>query len=156
MTPHLLQTHAIAPALDLLPEKMQDPRARRLLAAIALQESGLRHRRQVGGPARGWWQFEVAGVIGVLDHPDTGGLARDLAGTLGYPDPEPAKIYRAIEHHDPLAAGIARLLIWTLPHPLPESREEAWQQYIDAWRPGRPRPEHWTQAWQTAQAVMES
>ena len=40
-----------------------------MLLAIGLQESRLTHRRQIGGPARGLWQFERGGgVAGVLRH----------------------------------------------------------------------------------------
>ena len=80
----LLQT-AIWPALaelEALGIKSADvqasQRAARFLLAIALQESGLRYRRQVvaggaeNGPASSFWQFEKGGGCkGVLAHRST-------------------------------------------------------------------------------------
>ncbi len=48
-----------------------DVRARVLMLAIAGQESAWKYRAQVGGPARGFWQFEVTGVDGVLNRNQT-------------------------------------------------------------------------------------
>ena len=45
------------PAAKLLPG-MDSAKARVMLLAIGLQESRFEHRRQIGGPARGFWQFE--------------------------------------------------------------------------------------------------
>ena len=59
-----------AETMQLLPAKMDSPQARAMLKAIALQESRFEHRKQIGGPARGFWQFEQGGgVRGVLNHP---------------------------------------------------------------------------------------
>ena len=61
------QGRILTPALSMLPATMDTPKARVMLLAIALQESGLAHRVQVGGPAHGLWQFERGGgVKGVL------------------------------------------------------------------------------------------
>ena len=71
---------AIDPALALLPGKMDNDRARVQMLAMGLQESRFIHRRQLGnGPARGLWQFERGGgVKGVLEHPASAALARDI------------------------------------------------------------------------------
>lgn len=48
---------------------MDSAAARCQMLAIGLQESRLQHRRQNGGPARGFWQFEKGGgVKGILFH----------------------------------------------------------------------------------------
>lgn len=126
-----------------------------MLVAIALQESRAAHRKQIGGPARSYWQFETIGVAGVLEHPSTRFEAELFLGQLDYsPASIAAKVYLAIEHNDVLAAGLARLLLWTLPKPLPERHDapEGWAQYLAAWRPGKPHPEtwgaNWAEAWQ--------
>lgn len=130
--------------------------AERLLLAIALQETGLKHRYQVlssgaPGAARGWWQFERGGgVIGVLSHPATKSLAATLCRACDV-EPDAAAVWRAIEGHDLLAAGLARLLVFTDPHPLPTTEHAAWQLYADRlWRPGRPHADRWPQSWAAA------
>ena len=64
MKPQLFLTSVIRPGLAVLADasalRVQSPEAEVLLLAIATQESALRHRTQVGGPARGHWQFERA------------------------------------------------------------------------------------------------
>jgi|SRR3990167_2418012 len=142
MTPENLIQNAILPALKLLPGKMDSPAARAMLIAIALQESRIAHRAQIGGPARGYWQFEMyGGVKGVLNHPASQAHIRSALLALDYsPDSKEPACYIAIEHNDVLAACFARLLLWTLPQPLPAQNNPAggWSQYIAAWRPGKP------------------
>ena len=150
MTPADVLQLAIRPALRLLPERMSSPAAIALLLAIGLQESRFAHRRQVGsgggfGPARGWWQFEQAGVRGVLLHAATSALADQVATGLGYRQASYADLHLAIQHNDVLAASFARLNLWWRPAPLPgpEQPEEGWRQYIAAWRPGKPHRHTW-------------
>lgn len=144
MTPNDLLRMAIRPALSILPGRMDSVAAEAMVLACALQESEGKHRRQFGsGPARGFWQFEPIGVRGVLEHPTTADLARGFCLTLSVPV---ECAYDAIEYNDVLAAGFARLALWRLPAPLPESGAQwadGWKQYIEAWRPGRPREEKW-------------
>lgn len=157
MTPAGLLSSAIRPALAYLPAGTSSPQAESMLAAIALQESGIRHRRQVGGPARGFWQFERAGVVGVMTHAASREHAQSLRVSLAYPPRMSAQsVLEAIEHNDILAAGMARLLLWTLPGRLPLEAEAAqgWSQYLSAWRPGRPRPETWEATWRAAWAEV--
>ncbi len=136
----------IEPALGFLVPSMDSRAARAMLIAIGLQESGFDHRRQSGGPARGYWQFEQGGgVHGVLSHPATRPHAQLVLGMLDYPEQTSIDCYLAITHNDILAACFARLLLWTLRDPLPIEGEydEAWQQYFLAWRPGKPHRETW-------------
>lgn len=153
MTPRQLVDLAILPALSLLPPKMSSRQAVAMMIAIALQESRIEHRRQIGGPARGFWQFEAGGgVTGVLRHASTGATIRGVLDLLRYDDSVQTS-YQAIEHNDILAAVYARLLLWTLPQRLPEVGEPAlgWDEYEDAWRPGAPHRQTWdnfyAQAW---------
>jgi len=123
--------------------------ARALLCAIAWQESRCTARVQYGGPAHGLWQFEKGGgVHGVIRHSVTLMLAREACSKRNVICSDDA-VYEALPHDDVLAAVFARLLISTLPAKLPtrDQQGEAWNQYIDAWRPGVPRPETWPEAW---------
>lgn len=136
MTPEELRTLCIWPAYTLLPDRMRTTAAERMLIAIALQESDLRWRRQVRGPARGWWQFEVAGVRGVTRHKATSGHASDVLSSLGYPGRSNLEIQEALEHNDVLAACFARLNLWWLPQSLPTTEQGGLEQYLEAWNPG--------------------
>jgi hypothetical protein len=155
MTPSYLRRHVVPAALVLLPPGMTSPQAEALLVAIALQESRIRARRQAGGPARSYWQFETGGVSGVLSHPSTFATSRQVLAALDYPSTlSAALVLAALEHHDVLACAFARLLLWTLPGSLPgrDDPQAGWQTYLQAWRPGKPRPESWLDAWRTAWA----
>lgn len=143
-----VRKHIVPAAFALLPAPMTSPEAVRLVMAIGWQESRFQHRRQIGGPASGFWQFETAGVSGVLSHTESRDLVRSALKALEYPhEPTPYGCHLAIEHNDILACIFARLLVWTLPEPLPTTAEAGWLQYLRAWRPGRPHHETWAQAW---------
>lgn len=141
---------------QLLPAKFDSTAARVQLLAIALQESGLAHRRQVGGPANGLWQFERGGgVHGVLSHPASRNWARALC-LLRAVAPTDADLYGAIAHDDLLACAIARLLLWTDPDPLPAlgDAKGAWDYYVANWRPGKPHPEAWAGHYDAARKAL--
>jgi hypothetical protein len=139
-----ISAEAIAPALGLLPAKMASPAAEVLLLAIGLQESRLTHRRQINGAARGLWQFERSGIRGVLKHKASRPYALALCKAREVEASVDA-VYAALEHDDVLAAGIARLLLWTDPEPLPALGEfgAAWDYYLRTWRPGKPHRHTW-------------
>lgn len=116
-----------------------------MLLAIALQESRIQHRVQVGGPAHGYWQFESGGgVKGVLAHPSSSQLARSICYELNYNADQPT-IYAKITDNDLLACVFARLLLFTDPKPLPSLGDQngAWEYYRRNWRPGKPHPQTW-------------
>ncbi len=156
MLPETFLRNALEPALKLLPAQMDSPAARAMVIAICLQESRLTHRRQIGGPARSYAQFEQGGgVHGVLTHPTSKPLIRSVLTALDYdPDSLEFACWTAIEHNDILCAAFARLLLYTLPDSLPAMKEtqKAWGQYVSAWRPGAPKPLTWpdlyAQAWE--------
>jgi len=162
MTTGLFLRTAIEPALALLPEAMHTPEARALVLAIALQESRLRHRRQIGGPARGYCQFEQGGgCTGVLTHRASTVHAQVICTALDV-TPTPAAVYAALEFQDLLAASFARLLLWTDPEALPtdqgmDGAEAGWRIYLRTWRPGKPHegtwPECYARAWSTVEAA---
>jgi hypothetical protein len=130
--------------------------AARFLQAVALQESDCAWRYQrsritKAGPARGWFEFERAGgVRGVMRHPRTASKAQTWAA-LCFVRWEEHAIWRALEGHDKLAVGFARLLLWSDPYPMPTSPAEAWNCYCHRlWRPGKPRPNDWKANWTAA------
>ncbi len=153
-----VQSFVFPATFALLPGVMDSPQARAMLLAIGLQESGFVYRRQVGGPARGFWQFEKGGgVKGVLNQPSTQGHIAHVCAELSYTANVDA-CYTAIEHNDMLACGFARLLLWSLPGRLPErgAPERGWQQYLAAWRPGKPHRQSWNDYYKSAWALVEA
>lgn len=162
-----IEEKAITPALALLPAAMDTTEARVMLFAIGLQESRFEHTYQilsgrpgVKGPARGYWQFERGsrllggGVWGVFKHKASRYwlhqlcMARDVAF-------EPAVIWERLEYDSVLAAGVARLLLFTDPKRLPAlgEVEEAWVLYARrTWRPGKPHYHTWHKFYEAALA----
>lgn len=144
----------LTPALALLPAKMDTPQARVMLITIALQESRLNARTQMGnGPARGLLQFEKGGgVKGVMTHSAVKGLTAHVCAVRGVPF-EPYAIWTALATDDVFAAALARLLLWTDPGPLParDDPDAGWKLYaVRVWRPGKPHPETWRGYWDNA------
>lgn len=140
----------------ILGEHFDTPAARAMLWAIGRQESRFEHRRQIGGPARGFWQFEKGGgVKGVLTHKSSKAHAIALCKERGI-EATTAAVYPALEKDDILAAGFARLLLFTDPRPLPApvmaSADDAWVYYKNNWRPGKPHPQTWRGFWKEAVA----
>lgn len=157
MTPERLLALGIDPALTLLPPRMTSDDARAMILAIALQESKCQHRRQLhGGPARSYVQFERAGIAGVLSHRASAGHAVNVCQLLDI-EASIDGVYTAIEFNDVLMATFARLLLWTLPRPLPlrDEVDEAWRDYLEAWRPGKPHPETWRAHYADAWACVD-
>lgn len=151
MIPAEFVTGPLRDALALLPRQMDTPQARVMVTAICLQESGLIHRRQMGnGPARGYPQFELGtrasrgGVWGLYLHDASRFWLDHLCAARGVQF-LPESIWRALETDDVLAAGVARLMLFTDPKRLPatDDIDGAWGLYLRVWRPGKPRPETW-------------
>lgn len=157
VTPERFAAWAVRPALALLPPVLTSPSAEAMVLAICLQESRLVARRQVAGPARGYAQFEFGGVVGVLRHERSREGVETLCEALDVPV-LPGAIHAALEYQDVLTAGVARLLLWTLPERLPTEDEcfRGWCQYREAWRPGKPHQETWRDQWDTAWAIVRA
>ncbi len=154
MRPSFATSCIIRPTLELMEKEFGIPAsddAARILLAITLQESGLKHRVQVPvDHAHGLWQFEAGGgVRGVLNHAATSKWAASLCEEL-LVKPVPSEVWNAIVHNDTLACAFARLLLWTMPGKLPRDEAGAWAEYIGAWRPGKPDRERWTANWRAA------
>jgi hypothetical protein len=162
MTPAQLLDTAITPALAALATVgiADTPRARTIMLAIALQESGLTHRRQVSadgkesGPATSFWQFEKGGGCrGVLGHAAVAARMRKVCIDFNVDATEQA-LWEAMRYQDIVAAAAARLLLFTLPAALPATADEGWKQYLAAWRPGKPHPATWPRNWDEADRVV--
>lgn len=156
MIGHLL-AFSIPAAYTILPPAMDSRAATAMLLTIALQESRVEYRRQMhGGPARSFYQFELTGVRGVLSHPASRDVIANAMRLMKY-SPDDIAAYVAIEHNDVLATCFARCLLWTLPQDLPtrEQPEEAWQQYLAAWRPGKPHPDTFARFFARAWDLLE-
>lgn len=169
MTPREFLIKAIIPAAAILPAQMDSRRARLLVLAICLQESNLQSRYQIvqgkpgaKGPARGFPQFEKGsklfggGIWGVYKHKASKFWLAELCKARGC-EFHPDAIHIAIETDDVLAAGLARLLLFTEATPLPAEgdHEAAWIYYAKkTWRPGRPHPEKWLTNYRKAQQAI--
>jgi hypothetical protein len=154
---------AIEPALAILPSAMDTREARVMLLAIGLQESRFMLRRQVGGPARGFWQFEEGtkmsrgGVWGVYLHDSSRYWLDRLCASRGVLF-QPDVIYRMLDTDDVLAAGVARLMLFTDPKRLPSvtDTDGAWALYLRTWRPGKPRRDSWNALHEQARIEVTS
>jgi hypothetical protein len=164
MTPIRLLESAIVPALrELAAHGIPDsPQARRFMLAIALQESGLAHRRQVSpggaeeGPAASYWQFERGGGCkGVLTHRAAAPHMRRVCEDYNV-EPTAQGLWEAMRYNDIVAASAARLLIFTLPGDLPATADQGWEQYTEAWRPGKPHKATWPNNWNLADLTVRS
>lgn len=152
----LLLTYIIPAAYSLLPEPMRSEKATALLLAILLQESGGTARRQIRGPARSLWMFEVSGVHGVLTHRVSRVPMAAVIVALRY-SLTASGVQKAAEHNDILACALARCLLWTDPEPLPDRNgvDAAWAIYVRTWQPGRPRREKWAANFATAWRAVQ-
>lgn len=165
VSPLKLLNLAIIPALaELATVGIPDSReARRFLLAIALQESRLAHRRQVvgaggveDGPAASFWQFEAGGGCkGVLTHSATAERMRAVCVAFNVLA-TPQGLWEAMRYNDIVAAIAARLLVYTLAGKLPAYAQDGWDQYVSAWRPGKPHPETWAANWSLADITVRN
>jgi hypothetical protein len=142
-----LLVNAIDPALHFLSTRgvPDSEEAYVLTLAIGYQESRFEHRRQIGGPARGYWQFEKGG--GVWNALNAAGAKPHMLAVCKWLDvpTDDTTFFEALAWNDTLAAAATRLNLWVDPNKLPKigAVEEAWQYYIRVWRPGAPHRNTW-------------
>lgn len=140
MTLDELFRHALQPACGYLGQRFVDRRSDVLVLALTMQESdGLQARRQRGGPALGFAQFEMIAVKHVLTHRATKERAVALLQALGYPPTLTVlQVHELLEHNDIACMGFARLNLFTHPQALPPigDVDAAWDQYVAVWKPG--------------------
>lgn len=139
-TPRAALREVIVPALRVLPVWCDTLAARILLLFIALQESALKTRRQVDGPARGLWQCEIESVQNALARPVSAALLIAWCNRFEVPARADA-LFAAIGLRDDAACVTARMILADDPEPLPAIGDEkgAIACYLRVWRPGIPR-----------------
>jgi hypothetical protein len=130
-------------------------KARIMLMATAGQESNWAARRQHGGPARSYWQFEQFGGVAEL-FTVTPLQVQAVCGYLDIPY-SLNTVYEAMAWNDTLGCAMARLLLWQDPAFLPEvgAYEVAWEYYVRNWRPGAPRPDDWPGVYATSLLLVQ-
>lgn len=128
--------------------------ARVLVMTIAGQESRWKERRQIGGPARSYWQFEKGGGVAGLFRVTPRQLGTACASQDVLLDPD--VVFEAMAWNDTLACAMARLLLWTDALPLPAigDKEGAWRYYLRTWRPGMPHRQTWDGLYDQSLAAM--
>jgi hypothetical protein len=169
MTLDEIYDSAVVPALKLLPPQMTSPRAEVMMLAAGYQESKFKHRWQVidyahpekMGPARSYWMFEKGnwlsrgGVTGVMLHKASRYWLRHLCQERGAVF-DASSIWLKLPTDDVLAAGLARLLIFTHSKPLPgiDDTLGAYHYYDSLWRPGKKRPNDWPDSHMVARTFL--
>lgn len=146
MIEHIL-TYTAPAAYALLPPALKSTGATAFVLAAGLQESQFYHRRQMGGgPARSLWQFERGGLRGVMEHRKSQPMMLSVLSALRIPLTVD-DCFAAIEFNDTLGFAAARLLIYTIPRPIPTRNDpnEGWSQYsgVHGWFPGDPKRATW-------------
>lgn len=159
MTPLECLRDLILPALEVTAVHLNTKdkeEAAVLLLTIAIQESALRYRKQLGnGPARGLFQMEPGpqAMIQLVM-----GKNRELRSLL--PTNDPSEMWALLEYepNDKYGVYIARAALQTDPKPLPRlgDEEEAWDCYLKHWRPGKPRKEKWGTSYEAALGAWRS
>lgn len=159
MKPDLFLSAIVDPTLKWLASSLKIPvndQARVLVMTIAGQESAWKYRRQIGGPARSFWQFERHGGVAEVFQKQPDKLSAVCAVAEIPFDPD--TVYEAMAWNDLLACSMARLLLWGDPAPLPAlgDKEGAWDTYILNWRPGAPHHDTWSGLYDQSVAAIGS
>jgi len=150
-------------AEEMRDSRLDDPRAVRFLAVVALVESHglygwqLNAARQplVKSGARSLWQIEYPTLEQLWVR---GWLSRTVPvrrlPVRRVEDFGPEVLWEQLPWRADLGCLVARALLLSNPKPLPDGLEDAWQQYAkDLWRPGRPRRDRFEVAWRVVQEV---
>lgn len=186
MTPELLLP-TIVLGLNQMPEKYRSRDAAAMILAICCQEQGLgggefasrqqlvmrSGKKRAVGPAKGWCQFERAGIAALLTHTATSYQLHLQAESRGYPRGGAQlhwyrdTLHNAVKFDDVLMTQLARLNLWWHPGRLPcfmhidgielnaAQREYGWGYYLKTWGPGKPHKRRWAHAWRKAQRLTE-
>lgn len=153
----ILLRDIVVPAMNIFPESMDSPESRVMLCAITGQESALRYRQQIQGPAHSMWMFERNGISAVLTNTITSGYAKQVCVDAGIAATVDA-VYSAMLTDDILGCRFARLLLWSDASALPPigAINTAWSYYIRNWRPGKPDRNRWTVWYNAAVAAVNA
>jgi len=161
MTPDTFFTRIVEPTLQYMAASPSisipnSDSARIITMTIAGQESFWKERRQIGGPARGYWQFELGGGVDDVFRATSRQLGT-ICASLDVPY-DPRVVFEAMAWNDTLACAMARLLLWMHPAPLPAlgDKEGAWNYYLKQWRPGAPHRQTWDARYDTSVAATKN
>jgi hypothetical protein len=157
--------NAVNPALLALPRAMDTDAARVQLLATGLQESGFHFRsdKRVGhpystGPERGFWRIKRTAIAMLLLHEASRQQLIVLCASRPQRVPlDDTLIHARVEFDDVLSAGVARLIYWADPRPLPllnAPAAEGWDCYLRNWKPEMPRRETWDSHHRDARAQV--
>ena len=130
--PAQLRALVVRPTLHAI--RLYSPAAEDLLIGTAVQESGLRHLRQMGdGPARGLWQIEPATHRDVWENylayrEEMASRVRGLASQHAWMDDFDHELVFNLAY----ACAIARLVYYRDPHPLPHHGDV--EGYAACWK----------------------
>lgn len=148
MTPEVFFARIVEPTLQFMATSPgiaipATDAARVMVMTIAGQESRWKERRQIGGPARSYWQFEFGGGVSELFQK----TRRQLSIVCAAQDVtcDAITVFEAMAWNDTLACSMGRLLLWGDPAALPAvgDKEAGWKYYLRNWRPGAPHRESW-------------
>jgi hypothetical protein len=160
VTPETFNTRVLVPGLVLVHEVCGipvTPEAQCLLLAIAGTETNWDERVQylASQLGRSYFQFEPNGVHALMDHPVSKPLLLKLCDTLDIPK-SPVLVHEAVAWCDPLAVGMARLLLWTDAEALPKlgSWGLAGLYYERNWKPGKPDLARFRDCYATALRII--
>lgn len=130
-------------AIDLVVTRLGGGQAaRELLLYTGAAESGYRYRRQIGGPARGYWQMEPATEEDIrrnyFSHrPGLWETVKDIAECIGLVGTTITyERMRSLEHNPYYACAMARVHYLRVPDPLPLAGDLAgqaayWKQHYN-------------------------
>lgn len=155
-TAALIDAMVIVPTLTWLGPPYDSPEANLLLVAIGQQESAFKTRKQHGGPARGYWQFEQRGGCDEFARVSSIQPFRNAARQLGFQTNADATYFAIGAGADQLACIMARGILWPDPEPLPARGDSsaAYVYYKRVWRPGKPSQVRWDASYATAMQVV--
>jgi len=125
-TPQAFTTTVIKPVL--LKLGLHSPAAEQLLLATAIQESHLKYRKQIGGPALSYFQIEPNTHDDIWNNflkyrPQ---LSNKVIGLMSSPV---ANKIKELENNDKYAAAIARIHYLRVPAPIPQ-----YNKFINNWK----------------------
>jgi hypothetical protein len=159
MTPDKFLKSIVDPTLKMLADWPSiaipfSDKARVLVLAICGQESNWTDRRQLGGPARGYPQFELLGGVAELFQVTPRQLSA-VCASLDIPF-HPGDVFEAMAWNDTLAISMARFLLWQDPAALPAvgAEQAAYDYYIRNWRPGMPSRQRWGNVYQQSRTLV--
>jgi hypothetical protein len=152
----LLSRNLVGPVLRWMGASYDSPSVMAEMVTIAYVESDCRYRKQIKGPARSFWQIEP---FTGLDFLNRSARLQYFWKQLRLPRPLTMQgVGDQLYKDDRAGCVMARVILWerlskTAPPPFDPGEaaaKEGLDQYLKAWRPGRPHPERFLAAWPIA------